>query len=145
MNTCWKWTSCSQFICIKQFHHIESHHVTLKLIGFFISHQKTLLFISMACVLFARISCTSMKTFANRILPGAKRSRIKSRFHHASMLQWLHKPTLVGVDRTGSGSISAICRYQNLVDCMFGGDCTKVIFGFFICDCSETGDNANYI
>merc|ERR1711862_989909 len=43
----------------------------------------------------------------------------------------------------GSGSISALSHYQNLVDDMFGGDYTKVIFGFCISDCSGTGSNAN--
>jgi hypothetical protein len=50
-----------------------------------------------------------------------------------------------GIDGTGSGSISAISHYQNLVNDMFGGDFTKVIFGFCISDCSGTGSNANAI
>jgi len=53
------------------------------------------------------------------------------------------RPALDGIDGTGSGSISALSHYQNLVDDMFGGDYTKVIFGFCISDCSGTGSNAN--
>jgi len=55
------------------------------------------------------------------------------------------RAALDGIDGTGSGSISAISHYQNLVDDMFGGDYTKVIFGFCISDCSGTGSNANAI
>ena len=55
------------------------------------------------------------------------------------------RPALDGIDGTGSGSISAISHYRNLVDDMFDGDFTKVIFGFCISDCSQTGSNANAI
>merc|ERR1711915_187953 len=53
------------------------------------------------------------------------------------------RPAIDGFDGTGSGSVSALEHYQNLVDNMFGGDATKVVFGFCISDCSGTGSNAD--
>jgi len=55
------------------------------------------------------------------------------------------RPAIDGIDGTGSGSISALSHYNNLVNDMFDGDATKVIFGFCISDCSGTGSNANGI
>ena len=53
------------------------------------------------------------------------------------------RPAIDGIDGTGSGSISALSHYDNLVNDMFNGDATKIIFGFCISDCSGTGSNAN--
>lgn len=53
------------------------------------------------------------------------------------------RPAIDGIDSSGSGSIAALDHYRNLVDRIFGGDATKVVFGFCISDCSGTGSNAN--
>jgi chitinase len=53
------------------------------------------------------------------------------------------RPAIDGIDGTGSGSISALSHYTTLVDDMFNGDATKVLFSFCINDCSGTGSNAN--
>ena len=53
------------------------------------------------------------------------------------------RPAIDGIDGTGSGSVSALSHYNNLVNDMFNGDATKIIFGFCISDCSGTGSNAN--
>jgi len=55
------------------------------------------------------------------------------------------RPAIDGIDGTGTGSISALSHYNTLVNDMFDGDATKVIFGFCISDCSGTGSNANAI
>ena len=53
------------------------------------------------------------------------------------------RPVLDGIIGTGSGSVSALSHYTNLVNNLFGGDATKVTFGFCISDCSGTNSNAN--
>merc|ERR1711933_178542 len=53
------------------------------------------------------------------------------------------RPAIDGIDGTGSGSISGLSHYTTLVDDMFNGDATKVLFSFCINDCSGTGSNAN--
>merc|ERR1712194_334306 len=55
------------------------------------------------------------------------------------------RPAIDGIDGTGSGSVSALSHYNTLVNDMFDGDATKIIFGFCISDCSGTGSNANAI
>ena len=53
------------------------------------------------------------------------------------------RPAIDGIDGTGAGSVSALSHYNTLVNDMFNGDATKIIFGFCISDCSGTGSNAN--
>ena len=52
------------------------------------------------------------------------------------------RPALDGL-AGGSGRISAGDHFRTLVDNVFGGDATRVVFGFCIGDCSGTGSNAN--
>ena len=52
------------------------------------------------------------------------------------------RPALDGL-AGGSGRISAGDHFGTLVDDVFGGDATRVVFGFCIGDCSGTGSNAN--
>ena len=52
------------------------------------------------------------------------------------------RPALDGL-AGGSGRISAGDHFRTLVDNVFGGDATRVVFGFCISDCSGTGSNAN--
>jgi hypothetical protein len=52
------------------------------------------------------------------------------------------RPALDGIDGTGAGTVSALSHYRNLVDNMFGGDATKVVFGFCISDCTGTSSTA---
>merc|ERR1712157_157119 len=54
----------------------------------------------------------------------------------------LTRPALDGIGGTGVGTISALSHYENLVNDMFDGEPTKVIFGFCINDCSGTNSNA---
>jgi len=53
------------------------------------------------------------------------------------------RPAIDGFTGTGVGSVSTYNHYKNLVDDMFGGDATKVVFGFCISDCGTTQSNAN--
>jgi len=53
------------------------------------------------------------------------------------------RPVVDGIDGSGAGKISALSHYSNLVDDLFQGDATKMIFGFCISDCGGTGSNAN--
>jgi len=53
------------------------------------------------------------------------------------------RPSVDGIDGTGTGKISALSHYSNLVEDLFQGDATKMIFGFCISDCGGTGSNAN--
>jgi len=53
------------------------------------------------------------------------------------------RPVVDGIDGAGAGSVSAISHYNNLVNNVFNGDPTKIVFGFCITDCSGTGSNAN--
>ena len=53
------------------------------------------------------------------------------------------RPAIDGIDGTGSGSVSALSHYNTLVNDVFNGDATKIIFGFCISDCSGTGSNTN--
>jgi len=48
-----------------------------------------------------------------------------------------------GITRPGSNFGVALDHYTVLVDEMFNGDPTKVVFGFCISDCSGTGSNLN--
>ena len=52
------------------------------------------------------------------------------------------RPALDGL-AGGSGRISAGDHFRTLVDDVFGGDATRVVFGFCIGDCSGTGSNAD--
>ena len=54
------------------------------------------------------------------------------------------RPAMDGLDGIGSGSVSALAHYRNLVDDVFGGDATKIVFGFCISGCGGTGSNANH-
>ncbi|CAB9516523.1 Chitin binding domain [Seminavis robusta] len=53
------------------------------------------------------------------------------------------RPVVDGIDGTGAGSSSALVHYSTLVDDLFNGDATRMIFGFCISDCSGTGSNAD--
>jgi chitinase len=54
------------------------------------------------------------------------------------------RPALDGLSDTSGGSRpNALPHYNTLVNDMFSGDATKVIFGFCISDCSGTGSNAS--
>ena len=50
---------------------------------------------------------------------------------------------LDGFTRNGQGDVAAIDIYQDLIYEVFGGDATRVVFGFCIDDCGLTGSNAN--
>jgi len=54
----------------------------------------------------------------------------------------LTRPVIDGIDKSGSGAISARSHYDDLVD-IFDNDPTRIVFGFCISDCSGTGSNAN--
>ena len=53
------------------------------------------------------------------------------------------RPVIDGIGGTGSGSVSALSHYNTIVDNIYGGDPTRLVFGFCISDCSGTGSNAN--
>lgn len=53
------------------------------------------------------------------------------------------RPARDGFAGTGFGSMSAAQHYRRVVDTMFSGDATRMIFGFCISDCGGTGSNAN--
>jgi LysM repeat protein len=53
------------------------------------------------------------------------------------------RPVLDGIAGQGPGRTSALSHYTNLVNNMFNGDPTRVLFGFCISDCSGTNSNAN--
>jgi hypothetical protein len=55
------------------------------------------------------------------------------------------RPVLDGIGGTGVGSVSALSHYTNLLNNVFNGDTTKVVFGFCISDCSGTNSNANAV
>merc|ERR1719203_1690680 len=57
------------------------------------------------------------------------------------------RPVSDGIDGTGAGSISALSHYETLVDDMFDGDATKVVFGLCINGCAgqATGPEAAMI
>jgi hypothetical protein len=52
-------------------------------------------------------------------------------------------PGVDGIDGTGRGSVSALSHYTTIVNDIYNGDATKVVFGFCISDCSGTGTNIN--
>ena len=53
------------------------------------------------------------------------------------------RPILDGVDGSGNGALSALSHYNILVNEFFGGDATRMVFGFCIDDCSATNSNAS--
>ena len=54
------------------------------------------------------------------------------------------RPAIDGIDGTGEGMrISALSHYQDIVDGIYGGDSTRVVFGFCISDCLASGSNVN--
>jgi len=53
------------------------------------------------------------------------------------------RPVLDGIDGTGAGSMSALEHYNELVHDMMGSRPDKVVFGFCISDCSDSGSNAD--
>lgn len=57
----------------------------------------------------------------------------------------LVRPALDGVDESGFGQETSISLYSQLANDYFGGDATKIVFGFCIKDCSGTNSNANAV
>jgi len=53
------------------------------------------------------------------------------------------RPITDGIDGSGAGATDALSHYISIVNEFFGGDATKILFGFCINDCSGTGSNAN--
>ena len=53
------------------------------------------------------------------------------------------RAALDGFSNSGSGQMASSVHYQSLLDNMFNGDATRVVFGFCINDCGGTGSNAN--
>jgi len=53
------------------------------------------------------------------------------------------RPALDGIDGSGAGSMSALSHYTNIVNDVFGGDATRMVFGHCISDCAGTGSNVN--
>ncbi|CAB9503255.1 Chitin binding Peritrophin-A domain [Seminavis robusta] len=53
------------------------------------------------------------------------------------------RPVPDGIGGTGQGSTSALEHYNEVANQFFGGDATRMVFGFCINDCSGTGSNAN--
>lgn len=53
------------------------------------------------------------------------------------------RPVTDGFNGAKGGRVASSQHYRKLVDAMFYGDATKIIFGFCINDCSFTGSNAN--
>ena len=53
------------------------------------------------------------------------------------------RPVLDGIAGQGPGRTSALSHYTNLVNNVFNGDPTRVLFGFCISGCSDTNSNAN--
>ena len=48
-----------------------------------------------------------------------------------------------GLTGTGAGSMSGLTHYSTLVEEIYDGDATRVLYGFCISDCSGTGSNVN--
>ena len=61
--------------------------------------------------------------------------------NQASDLNFLKPQYYNGITRPGQNFAGALSHYSTLVDDMFGGDSTKIVFGFCISDCSFTGSN----
>lgn len=53
------------------------------------------------------------------------------------------RPALDGFAGSGQGSMSARSHYASIVDGIFGGDANRMVFGFCISDCGDTGSNTN--
>lgn len=53
------------------------------------------------------------------------------------------RPALDGIDGAGVGSVSALDHYSTITEDLFGGDGTRMVFGFCISDCGATSSNAN--
>ena len=53
------------------------------------------------------------------------------------------RPAIDGFNGSGAGALSAKSIYDNLVNNIFQGQPSKVVFGFCIRDCSGTGSNAS--
>ena len=53
------------------------------------------------------------------------------------------RPIADGFGNKNIGQVSTADHYQDVVNLMFNGDATKLVFGFCIQDCSFTGSNAN--
>lgn len=53
------------------------------------------------------------------------------------------RPAIDGYENAGTGQMAAKEHYDTLVEALFQGDTTKIVFGFCISDCSFTGSNAN--
>lgn len=61
----------------------------------------------------------------------------------ANMLDFLMPQYYNGITRPGSNFGGALSHFQTITNDMFGGDPTKIVFGFCISDCSGTGSNLN--
>lgn len=53
------------------------------------------------------------------------------------------RPAIDGIDGAQFGRVSTLLHYTNIVDNIYGGDATKVVFGFCILDCIGTNSNVN--
>ena len=53
------------------------------------------------------------------------------------------RPVIDGIAGTGTGSMSALSHYNTIVDNIYGGDPTRMVFGFCISACGGTGSNAD--
>jgi len=53
------------------------------------------------------------------------------------------RPVQDSIYSSGVGAMPALSHYTNLVEVIYNGDATRVVFGFCISDCSGTGSNAS--
>lgn len=53
------------------------------------------------------------------------------------------RPAIDGFNSANVGRMSAASHYRVVSENLFGGDASRVVFGFCINDCSATGSNAN--
>eukprot|EP00957_Ditylum_brightwellii_P000965 77290-Ditylum_brightwellii.AAC.1 len=53
------------------------------------------------------------------------------------------RPVLDGLANSGAGSQSALSHYNEIVNDIYDGDQSRMVFGFCILACSGTGSNAN--
>lgn len=53
------------------------------------------------------------------------------------------RPALDGINNSGVGAMAALSHYTTIVNNIFAGDATRMVFGFCIAGCSGTGSNAN--
>lgn len=53
------------------------------------------------------------------------------------------RPALDGIGSSGAGQVSALSHYTTLVNNIFAGDQSRMVFGFCISDCGSTSSNVN--